>query len=738
VTVLGFAVLAGLVTILTLASSNLPTTLNAYQAGLCLGSLVLEARAVQLPNWGRFSLACVATLTLALSGPNLGGLALALGSLGLLVATSRSSQEGWQADFLALAAACLMSNLTRHPVPVLVCYAICHHYVVRLGARRRLDHPAYFQWLRLQNVILETRLLGYLLFFAVVQASSLQGWVVALLLPLLAAHRAVEHSLFRIQAREASRSLEKVQALQSTLDQVHQMEAASREKLRSNQAENQWLEELNTALAATPSVKDAASTLVTACVKLGNFRSVALYQSDLTLLACHSPVATPQPGCREELVVECQRLQSPRLLTQEHPQRQFAGELAALALPVGSCILYLGRISPPLTEAECRAAMGLSIRVSPLFEKTLQSHRLVGRVNSLGLLLQVSSTLVTSLAEEEIVDRCQSLASSIVPGAAGRLWLEPQVPRCSWGQLAAPDAAGLRRAVHQGQPQILAGERTILLPLISRPGVLEIESHELALNQEVQDTLALFAQQFGQALAKASHVQQLLRTSKIAAIGQLAAGVAHELNTPMGAISLSLESLSSLSLEPSGLKKLQRAERALERCRSIVQKLMIYTRLGDGLEETLDLTQLVRDTLELFRKPLGLEVARLDCQWQEGLWVIGRAQELQQAIVNLLSNAIESYGENAGEVWVGLRTFSSGQEAFVEVADRGCGIPSTDLSRVFEPFFTTKVIGKNIGLGLSVARELAVQYQGDILLQSAPQNGTRATLKLPLQSSPQS
>lgn len=170
---------------------------------------------------------------------------------------------------------------------------------------------------------------------------------------------------------------------------------------------------------------------------------------------------------------------------------------------------------------------------------------------------------------------------------------------------------------------------------------------------------------------------------------------------------------------PNVLKKLERASVSTERCRQIVQKLMIYTRLSLDTKEPVDLAELVRDTLDFFKTQLELDGIQLQVNLQDGVRIQGVAQELQQVLVSLLLNAKESQTKSI---------LVSCAPTWIQVRDAGIGIPEENLPRVFEPFFTDKKIGENVGLGLSVAREIVQKHGGTLTLQSQVGRGTIATM----------
>ena len=349
-------------------------------------------------------------------------------------------------------------------------------------------------------------------------------------------------------------------------------------------------------------------------------------------------------------------------------------------------------------------------------------------------MLTCSQQLFSALEGEQLLEICDDALSQLIPHQQGQIWLKPEAPSHHWGgPVQAEIGALVSRVVQSEVPLILprlSDGRCFLsapFPRQTLPGaVVLIHQQGDSFQRDHQDLLLGFVQQLGLALANARYLKQVIETqsqlvqsSKMTAVGQLAAGVAHELNTPLGAIALSLEAASLGVESPNILKKLQRASVSTERCRQIVQKLMIYTSLSLDTKEPVDLAELVRDTLDFFKTQLELEGIQLQVSLQEGVIVQGVAQELQQVLVSLLLNAKESQTRSL---------LISCAPTWIQVRDAGIGIPEENLARVFEPFFTNKKIGENVGLGLSVAREIVQKHGGKLTLQSQLGKGTIATI----------
>jgi two-component system NtrC family sensor kinase len=243
---------------------------------------------------------------------------------------------------------------------------------------------------------------------------------------------------------------------------------------------------------------------------------------------------------------------------------------------------------------------------------------------------------------------------------------------------------------------------------------------------------------------------QLVQSEKMSAIGELAAGVAHELNNPMGGIlgyaQFALEKMSSAT--PGALtekdigaqrKYLSDIERQARRCRAIVRNLLKFSRSSEKKEwEEFDLNSILSDTISLIQHQLDLVNIELVQDFVEDLpHLRGSPSQLQQVFTNLLLNAQHAMPDG-GEIRITTRLspqlgkFSGCVEVVVE--DNGNGIEQQHLKRIFEPFFTTKNKDKGTGLGLSISYGIVKEHGGDIAVQSTVDIGTRFTVILPLDS----
>ena len=225
-------------------------------------------------------------------------------------------------------------------------------------------------------------------------------------------------------------------------------------------------------------------------------------------------------------------------------------------------------------------------------------------------------------------------------------------------------------------------------------------------------------------------VELVGQAERMATTARLAAGVAHELNNPLGGILL----YGNLLLEstPAGDPRHENMARIVAqatRARDIVRGLLDFARASPAEVEELDLNQLVRDTLRLLERQMHAVQVRTELSTVE-LPVRGDRGRLQQVLVNIVVNALDAMRDGGA---LTVRTGYSEKPGFCRVAisDSGCGIREDHLPHIFEPFYTTKEVGRGIGLGLAISYGIVRQHGGDIEVQSQVGAGTTFRIMLP-------
>lgn len=212
--------------------------------------------------------------------------------------------------------------------------------------------------------------------------------------------------------------------------------------------------------------------------------------------------------------------------------------------------------------------------------------------------------------------------------------------------------------------------------------------------------------------------ERITQSQKMEAVGQLTAGIAHEINTPLGIIlgyaQLLLEDVEKDSQLHADL---QTIEKHAQVCRKIVSDLLRFSRQSESRMIPLDINAVIEDALTVVEHTFSLERVRVEKSLKAGIpQVLGDEEKLKQAVVNLLNNAFDAIGSDGTIV---ISSSSRGEnEVLFSVADSGRGIPQKNLDKIFDPFFTTKGVGKGTGLGLSVTFGIVRDHGGTIEVQS--------------------
>ncbi|OGW45599.1 MAG: hypothetical protein A2078_02990 [Nitrospirae bacterium GWC2_57_9] len=224
--------------------------------------------------------------------------------------------------------------------------------------------------------------------------------------------------------------------------------------------------------------------------------------------------------------------------------------------------------------------------------------------------------------------------------------------------------------------------------------------------------------------------RRIVQAEKLTSLGQLAAGIAHEINNPLTNASLGIQRLTALwkseKADAAFLEKLQNVERNIDRASAIARELLQFSRQQEGQYVPLKVNTVIRGALTLLQYKLKGILVRQELGVMPD--VMGDPGKLEQVFINILSNSSEAMP--AGGV-IHIKTFSDGKNARVHIQDTGSGIPAENLSRVFDPFFTSKEVGAGTGLGLSICYGIVKQHNGMIEVASTAGKGTTVTIQLP-------
>ncbi len=531
-------------------------------------------------------------------------------------------------------------------------------------------------------------------------------------------------------------------------------------------------------------VLDAVLQVVAAVCPARSRVLFLLHEGRLVPARYHSPqqerlAAYALLNQNEPVVEECWHSQS----TQVFPPlpggaRLFVGETVGAALLIEQeGVLYVGR-DKALSEEELRALEWIAPRAAAALrvarsqegerqalEQYRREHeRLEEELLRMQSLLDGTRQMASTLDLNTLGERLESMLRASISHDFGAIFTLDQGQlqlRRQWGApIHMPATMAVCQAVLNHQIPFLLEPGSRLQPLVpaqrglvavpmqveqGTTGVLLVgTTRNLVYEREHQDLLWLIGCLAAISFSNASLHQevvstqdQLLHAGKLAAIGQLAAGVAHELNTPLGAIQLCLDGLSRQLRDspiPSTQKKLERGTLAANQAREIVEKLLVFSRRDErAAYEPLDLDLVVTQAVDLVQAQLKKDGVRIQLELQPLPAVRGAALELRQVLTNLLLNARDAaLMPQARSREVCLRTGCQEGWAWVQVADQGPGVDPEIEKRIFEPFFTTKEVGRGTGLGLSISHGIAVKHGGSLEYQSSPGGGASFCLRLPV------
>lgn len=259
-------------------------------------------------------------------------------------------------------------------------------------------------------------------------------------------------------------------------------------------------------------------------------------------------------------------------------------------------------------------------------------------------------------------------------------------------------------------PRTLSSDQLKSLESLSRQVVtqLELRKSNLLLRsrfEELQSATKRLAE--SQAL--------LIQSAKMASLGEMSAGIAHEINNPLAIISGSVGLLSKFADNPEKLtSKIETIRKSCERIARIVKGLKKFSRSDNGTNFQIhEISQIVKEAMiltEAKSKRHSTSIS-LQCETKAHVWC--EEVEIEQVLVNLINNAIDAV-ENNHEKWVSVSLFDDPDEVVIRVTDSGLGIPENIRDKLFDPFFTTKAVGSGTGLGLSIAKGILDEHKASI------------------------
>ena len=233
--------------------------------------------------------------------------------------------------------------------------------------------------------------------------------------------------------------------------------------------------------------------------------------------------------------------------------------------------------------------------------------------------------------------------------------------------------------------------------------------------------------------------QQVIETGKLASIGELASGIAHEINNPVAIMVEEAGWIGDLLeeeefRESENLDEFNRAILQIKsqgkRCKEITYKLLSFARKTDSRVQPLQMNDLINELVELSRQRAKYNNVGIEVSLDNNLPFIQASQtEMQQVLLNLINNAIDAMGNEGGKL--SITSSCDSDKITIDVADDGPGIPRAILGRIFDPFFTTKQVGKGTGLGLSICYGIIKKMGGDINVKSVGDLGTTFSIRIP-------
>lgn len=585
---------------------------------------------------------------------------------------------------------------------------------------------------------------------------------------------------------------------ESTVHHAREELAAVRNELRKKLDESSVLETFGLRILHSESTAEVVQVALETLRRFFRCRSAAIFletEGELAVAGSLGPVQEQLSSLaltklQEPLVEEARQLRAPRLSTPDHRRgsRIFLGEESAMAAPLEELgVVYVGSDEPDGYDPEhlrllaiLAAQASLALRVTQRLEEERraretheQAHlRLAFQAGGMARLLDGLTDLIARLDPQATMDQLSAMVEDLVPHEFQLVQTTRQA-----GDLFRWKTGEGRRVDEEAlcvlATAILANRRPLLIDdlsetrflapveglcsILGAPILVEGEplgvlllgsSRRAAFERQHQDLLSLLGFQAGVALKSARNHQelevahrdlkqsqaQLVQSSKMASVGQLAAGIAHELNSPLGAVLVRLDSAGRiLEREPrKALERLDKARDAALKARDIVARLLHYSRATSGVRQDLPLDPVVRETLQVVGHQMALDQVQVHLDLEETPPVSLDQNEMLQVLSNLLLNARDAClepGAAAREIRIATR--SDGGRVYLEVQDRGAGMDAEVCSRIFEPFFTTKDVGRGTGLGLSVSYEIVKRHGGDLEVRSEPGVGSVFVLSLP-------
>jgi len=227
---------------------------------------------------------------------------------------------------------------------------------------------------------------------------------------------------------------------------------------------------------------------------------------------------------------------------------------------------------------------------------------------------------------------------------------------------------------------------------------------------------------------------ELVQAGKLAALGQMSAAIAHEINQPLGAIRTFMASMK-IFVQRGDLggvvRNIDLITDLAERMASITGHLKTFARKSEpGHPEPVEVGRALERTLFLLESQIRAAGVRIEKDVAANLWVSGHAVQLEQVILNLVRNALDAVTD-VDRPWIRIAVGAFDDTVSIAVADNGHGISPQEINQIFDPFFTTKPVGKGLGLGLSISYGIVQEFGGQLHARNRPEGGAELTVELP-------
>lgn len=256
--------------------------------------------------------------------------------------------------------------------------------------------------------------------------------------------------------------------------------------------------------------------------------------------------------------------------------------------------------------------------------------------------------------------------------------------------------------------------------------IYKIDAHPLKdIDEDIKNVLILMNDVTGEQISK----RQILQANKMMAIGELAAGIAHEIRNPLGIVRNHSFIIRGYSEEnPLISKSLEYIDSAIDRASKIIDNLLNFSRISDNVTELVDINLFIHSIVELQCKYMQKNGITYEINCEKGYSAITNQESLKHILINLISNAIDAT-PRGGKITINVYPHNQGM--VIECVDTGEGIDPKDIERIFNPFYTTKGPGKGTGLGLYIAYNEVKKLKGDIEVESKIHKGTKFKIYIP-------